>query len=150
MALILYWMCHHNVCNRCMYSHYNTYFLLQVKAWKKTHYHSLTLGGLKETKTCNDEFAKAQKPWAKLYKKVMDSKKLYYQSCKEERSAQMQVYHVLCLAFRMMTFDWCEWEMLIIPLLQTGYCVMKKLIILLNPDKYLKKLQIWTTRDVYC
>lgn len=62
----------------------------KVKAWKKNHYHSLTLGGLKETKVCNDEFTKAQKPWAKLYKKVAENKKLYYTACKEEKSAQTQ------------------------------------------------------------
>lgn len=62
----------------------------KVKGWKKNHYHSLTLGGLKESKVCSDEFTKAQKQWAKLYKKVTESKKNYYTACKEERSAQTQ------------------------------------------------------------
>ena len=33
-------------------------------------FHSLTLGGIKESKVTNDEFARAQKQWAKYYKKV--------------------------------------------------------------------------------
>jgi len=62
-----------------------------VKAWKKDNYHSQTLGGFKETKVCNDEFMRAQKHWAKYLKKVVDSKKAYYNVCKEERTAQIQV-----------------------------------------------------------
>ncbi|CAK8693979.1 unnamed protein product [Clavelina lepadiformis] len=62
----------------------------KVKQWKKDNYHSLTLGGLKETKICNDEFARAQKQWAKCMKKVNDTKKNYYNVCKEERTAQIQ------------------------------------------------------------
>lgn len=62
----------------------------KVKQWKKSNYHNLTLGGLKESKIGNDEFSKAQKPWAKVYKKVADTKKSYYTACKEEKSAQTQ------------------------------------------------------------
>nr|CAB3264626.1 protein kinase C and casein kinase substrate in neurons protein 2 [Phallusia mammillata] len=62
----------------------------KVKQYKKENYHSLTLGGFKETKICNDEFTRAQKHWAKYLKKVNDAKKTYFNVCKEERSAQMQ------------------------------------------------------------
>jgi len=62
----------------------------KIKHWKKENYHSLTLGGIKESKVTNDEFARAQKQWAKYYKKVQDAKKNYFNICKEERSAQIQ------------------------------------------------------------
>ena len=35
-------------------------------------------GGLKESKELEKDFEKAQKPWAKLLKKVNDAKKNYY------------------------------------------------------------------------
>lgn len=62
----------------------------KVKAWKKENYHTMTLGGLKESKQASDEFSRAQKQWAKYYKKVQDSKKSYFNVCKEERTAQVQ------------------------------------------------------------
>ena len=63
----------------------------KVKAWKKENFHSFALGGLKESKQSTDEFARAQKQWAKLYKKVQESKKQYFNICKEEKTAQIQV-----------------------------------------------------------
>ena len=65
-------------------------------------------GGLKESKELEKDFEKAQKPWAKLLKKVNDAKKNYYRfllhqirlslnwlsldtilsACREERLAQ--------------------------------------------------------------
>jgi len=62
----------------------------KVKAWKKENFHSFALGGLKESKQSTDEFARAQKQWAKLYKKVQESKKQYFNICKEEKTAQIQ------------------------------------------------------------
>jgi len=62
----------------------------KVKAWKKENFHSFALGGLKESKQSTDEFSRAQKQWAKLYKKVQDSKKQYFNICKEEKTAQIQ------------------------------------------------------------
>jgi len=59
-----------------------------VKTFKKEHYHKQMLGGYKETKELEQDFAKAQKPWAKLLKKVNEAKKKYYDMCKEERLAQ--------------------------------------------------------------
>ncbi|XP_018667224.2 protein kinase C and casein kinase substrate in neurons protein 2 [Ciona intestinalis] len=62
----------------------------KVKQWKKENYHTLTLGGIKESKLLNEEFMRAQKQWAKYMKKVTDAKKTYFNVCKEERSAQTQ------------------------------------------------------------
>jgi len=62
----------------------------KVKCWKKENYHSLTLGGLKESKSASDEFSRAQKQWAKYFKKVQDARKAYFNICKEERTAQIQ------------------------------------------------------------
>merc|ERR1712168_159477 len=62
----------------------------KVKAWKKENFHSFALGGLKESKQSTDEFSRAQKQWAKLYKKVQESKKQYFNICKEEKTAQIQ------------------------------------------------------------
>ena len=41
-------------------------------------------GGLKESKELEKEFEKVQKPWAKLLKKVNDSKKTYYRYILQE------------------------------------------------------------------
>ena len=51
----------------------------------------MTLGGLKESKVCSDEFQRAQKQWAKYLKKVNDAKKTYFNICKEEKTAEVQV-----------------------------------------------------------
>jgi len=59
-----------------------------IKNWKKQNYHRQMLGGLKESKELEKDFEKAQKPWAKLLKKVNDAKKNYYSACREERLAQ--------------------------------------------------------------
>lgn len=62
----------------------------KIKQYKKDNYQSLTLGGFKQTKSCNDEFQRAQKQWAKYLKKVNDAKKVYFNVCKEEKTAQIQ------------------------------------------------------------
>ena len=49
-----------------------------IKTFKKDNYHKLMLGGHKESKELDQEFLKAQKPWAKLLKKVNEAKKNYY------------------------------------------------------------------------
>lgn len=61
-----------------------------IKSFKKDNYHKQVLGGYKESKELDKEFEKAQKPWAKYYKKVKEAKKAYYHMCKEERLAQAQ------------------------------------------------------------
>ena len=61
-----------------------------IKNWKKQNYHKQMLGGLKEAKELDKDFEKAQKPWAKLLKKVNEAKKNYYVSCRDERVAQAQ------------------------------------------------------------
>jgi len=61
-----------------------------IKNWKKQNYHKQMLGGLKEAKELDKDFEKAQKPWAKLLKKVNEAKKNYYSACRDERLAQAQ------------------------------------------------------------
>ena len=41
---------------------------------------------LKEKKEMDDAFKKAQKPWAKMYQKVLKAKAEYHNACKTERS----------------------------------------------------------------
>jgi hypothetical protein len=48
-----------------------------IKTFKKDNYHKVLLGGYKEAKELDTEFHKAQKPWAKLLKKVNEAKKNY-------------------------------------------------------------------------
>jgi len=62
----------------------------KVKVWKKENYATTTFGGLKESKQASDEFGRAQKQWAKMFKKVQEAKKAYFNVCKEERTAQIQ------------------------------------------------------------
>jgi protein kinase C and casein kinase substrate in neurons protein len=45
---------------------------------------------IKERKEMDDQFKKAQKPWAKLLTKVEKAKLDYHASCKVEKSAQNQ------------------------------------------------------------
>lgn len=60
-----------------------------VKSWQKESFHKQTLPpGFKETRQFEADFLKAQKPWAKKYKRVMDGKKEYHSACKSERSAR--------------------------------------------------------------
>ena len=60
-----------------------------IKNWKKQNYHKQMLGGLKEAKELDKDFEKAQKPWAKLQKKVNEAKKNYY------RLESERVYYVV-------------------------------------------------------
>lgn len=45
---------------------------------------------IKERKEMDDQFKKAQKPWAKLLSKVEKAKTDYHAACKTEKSAQNQ------------------------------------------------------------
>jgi len=45
---------------------------------------------LKERKEMDDQFKKAQKPWAKLLAKVHKAKGDYYAACKAEKTAVNQ------------------------------------------------------------
>lgn len=42
----------------------------KVKNWQKDTYHKQMMGGFKETKEADENFRKAQKPWAKKLKEV--------------------------------------------------------------------------------
>ncbi|XP_053696108.1 protein kinase C and casein kinase substrate in neurons protein 1 isoform X1 [Sabethes cyaneus] len=61
----------------------------QIKAWQKDNYHK-TMIQIKERKEMEDQFKKAQKPWAKHLAKVEKCKADYHTACKTERSAANQ------------------------------------------------------------
>lgn len=61
----------------------------QLKAWQKDNYHKSVLQ-LKEKKELEDQFKKAQKPWAKLLTKVNKAKADYHNACKAEKTAVNQ------------------------------------------------------------
>ncbi|XP_059480691.1 protein kinase C and casein kinase substrate in neurons protein 1 isoform X3 [Neocloeon triangulifer] len=61
----------------------------QVKNWQKENYKK-SMMQIKERKDMEDNFKKAQKPWAKLLTKVNKAKADYHNACKTERSATNQ------------------------------------------------------------
>ncbi|XP_058452922.1 protein kinase C and casein kinase substrate in neurons protein 1 isoform X3 [Malaya genurostris] len=61
----------------------------QIKVWQKDNYHK-TMIQIKERKEMEDQFKKAQKPWAKHLAKVEKCKADYHAACKTERSATNQ------------------------------------------------------------
>lgn len=61
----------------------------QIKGWQKDNYHK-TMIQIKERKEMEDQFKKAQKPWAKHLAKVEKCKADYHAACKTERSAANQ------------------------------------------------------------
>lgn len=61
----------------------------QIKGWQKDNYHK-TMIQIKERKELEDQFKKAQKPWAKHLTKVEKCKADYHAACKTERSAANQ------------------------------------------------------------
>lgn len=60
-----------------------------IKNWQKDNYHKQMLQ-LKEKKEMEDQFKKAQKPWAKLLEKVDKTKTNYHIACKNEKTAVNQ------------------------------------------------------------
>eukprot|EP00092_Neocalanus_flemingeri_P029726 GFUD01032274.1.p1 GENE.GFUD01032274.1~~GFUD01032274.1.p1 ORF type:complete len:434 (+),score=121.81 GFUD01032274.1:728-2029(+) len=60
-----------------------------IKNWQKDNYHKQLLQ-LKEKKEMEDQFKKAQKPWAKLLEKVDKTKTNYHLACKNEKTAVNQ------------------------------------------------------------
>ncbi|XP_076450073.1 protein kinase C and casein kinase substrate in neurons protein 1-like [Babylonia areolata] len=60
-----------------------------VKAWQKENYHK-SMMHFKETKEFEDEFRKAQKPWAKRLSKVLEAKREYHTACRTEKSTVNQ------------------------------------------------------------
>ncbi|XP_052129808.1 protein kinase C and casein kinase substrate in neurons protein 1 isoform X2 [Frankliniella occidentalis] len=63
--------------------------ITQVKTWQKDSYHKSMIQ-IKERKEMEDQFKKAQKPWAKLLQKVNKAKADYHTACKTEKSAANQ------------------------------------------------------------
>ncbi|XP_060532593.1 protein kinase C and casein kinase substrate in neurons protein 1 isoform X1 [Cylas formicarius] len=61
----------------------------KIKQWQKDTYHK-SMMNIKEKKDMDDNFKKAQKPWAKLLQKVEKTRTDYHTSCKTERSAANQ------------------------------------------------------------
>jgi len=61
----------------------------QIRVWQKENYHKAMMQ-IKERKEMDDQFKKAQKPWAKLLSKVEKAKLDYHAACKTEKSAQNQ------------------------------------------------------------
>lgn len=60
----------------------------QIKAWRDEHYKKPLMGQCKQTKGLEDSFRKAQKPWSKLFTKVIKTKKEYHTACKVFKSAE--------------------------------------------------------------
>ncbi|GFO33553.1 protein kinase c and casein kinase substrate in neurons protein 1 [Plakobranchus ocellatus] len=62
---------------------------MAIKHWQKDNYHK-SMMHFKETKDFEDNFRKAQKPWAKRLTKVMAAKKEYHAACRTEKSTANQ------------------------------------------------------------
>ena len=58
-----------------------------VKRWKNQTYHKHFMGYWKETREIDDEFTRAQKPWAEGFAKVQRSKRNYHSACKSYETA---------------------------------------------------------------
>jgi len=73
--------------------HMDCYGMLQnqvlesIKQWKNESYHKNFMGNWKETKEVDEEFARAQKPWAEAFGKVQRAKKNYHAACKACQNA---------------------------------------------------------------
>ena len=63
-----------------------------IALFKKENHHPRTFGGeSKEIHEISEAFEKAQKQWKKLMQKLEASKKLYFNACRSEKSAQQQL-----------------------------------------------------------
>jgi hypothetical protein len=62
----------------------------EIKDWQKQNYQKTLVNHLKITKEYDEEFKKAQKPWAKKYEVVQKTKKDYHAACKSYQSAKVQ------------------------------------------------------------
>ncbi|BFZ15746.1 hypothetical protein BsWGS_18785 [Bradybaena similaris] len=60
-----------------------------IKVWQKDNYHK-SMMHFKETKEFEENFRKAQKPWAKRLTKVLAAKKDYHAACRTEKSTSNQ------------------------------------------------------------
>jgi len=64
--------------------------MTNMKAWQKQNYQKTLMNQLKISKTYEEEFGKAQKPWAKKYMNGEKCKKEYHGACKQHQSAKVQ------------------------------------------------------------
>nr|XP_033816761.1 protein kinase C and casein kinase substrate in neurons protein 1-like isoform X1 [Geotrypetes seraphini] len=62
----------------------------KIRDWQKDSYHRKIFGGFKETYEIESGFCKAQKPWAKKFKKLEKSKVAYHKACKKVRLATVR------------------------------------------------------------
>lgn len=68
----------------------NSDVMTSIKGWQKENYHKKMMAGFKEIIETDEGFKKAQKPWSKLYTKVMAAKKSYHSAVKTEKTATLQ------------------------------------------------------------
>jgi hypothetical protein len=61
-----------------------------IKAWQKQNFSKTLVNQIKISKDYEEEFKKAQKPWAKKYELVQKTKKEYHAACKSYQSAKVQ------------------------------------------------------------
>jgi hypothetical protein len=63
--------------------------LTEIKAWQKQNYPKTIMNTLKTAKQYDEDFAKAQKTWAKKYTAVEKAKKEYHNQCKLLQTARV-------------------------------------------------------------
>ncbi|XP_040289261.1 protein kinase C and casein kinase substrate in neurons protein 1-like [Bufo bufo] len=62
----------------------------KIRNWQKETYHRKIFGGFKESCEIENGFYKAQKPWAKKFKKLEKAKLAYHKACKKEHLASVR------------------------------------------------------------
>ncbi|XP_029440008.1 protein kinase C and casein kinase II substrate protein 3-like [Rhinatrema bivittatum] len=62
----------------------------KIRDWQKDTYHRKIFGGFKESYEIESGFSKAQKPWAKKFKKLDKSKAAYHKACKKVHLAKVR------------------------------------------------------------
>lgn len=63
----------------------------KVKEYQKQHYHTKFPSGFKEVGQYEKEFSKPVKRWGKVYGSMVKSREAYYNSCKQEKTAEKQL-----------------------------------------------------------
>ena len=90
------WMAALNEADKLAEIHQTTHNVLvdelnvEIKQWQKENYLKTLVNQLKIAKEYEEEFKKAQKPWAKKYALVDKTKKEYHAACKSYQSAKVQ------------------------------------------------------------
>lgn len=90
------WMAALNEADKLAEIHSTTHNVLvdelnvEIKQWQKENYLKTLVNQLKIAKEYEEEFKKAQKPWAKKYALVDKTKKDYHAACKSYQSAKVQ------------------------------------------------------------